>query len=161
MNFEGWSNLIHDSGNFFQVFFPASSHEKQELSFTPYVWSWNWNVQVCRQQAAGRAWKLATGNLVAELGSVEAWESYEPADRIHIWWVVNLLSRIPGSWFVSGRLGFFSYPFCCLFWFLTCSSRQYVRSSSGHFSLDLYMLCKLLGFGKWLQTRHLMLLSMR
>ena len=112
-------------------------------------------------QAAGRAWKLATGNLVAELGSVEAWESYEPADRIHIWWVVNLLSRIPGSWFVSGRLGFFSYPFCCLFWFLTCPSRQYVRSSSGHFSLDLYMLCKLLGFGKWLQTRHLMLLSMR
>jgi len=112
-------------------------------------------------QAAGRAWKPATGNLVAELGSVEAWESYEPADRIHIWWVVNLLSRIPGSWFVSGRLGFFSYPFCCLFWFLTCPSRQYVRSSSGHFSLDLYMLCKLLGFGKWLQTRHLMLLSMR
>jgi len=25
-----------------------------------------------RQQAAGRAWKLATGNLVAELSSVEA-----------------------------------------------------------------------------------------
>ena len=88
-----------------------------------------------------------------------------PADRIrthlNIWWFVNLLSRIPDPWFVSGCLGFFSSTFCCLFWFLTCPSRQYVRSSSGHFSLDLYMLCKLLGFGKWLQTRHLMSLSMR
>ena len=165
MNFEGWSNLIHDSGNFFQVFFPASSHEKQDQSFPPYVWSWNWKVQVCRQQTEHGNWPL---EILLQNWAVWKHENpmnLVPADRIrthlNVWWFVNLLSRIPDPWFVSGCLGFFSSTFCCLFWFLTCPSRQYVRSSSGHFSLDLYMLCKLLGFGKWLQTRHLMLLSMR
>lgn len=71
MNLEGYSNLIHDIDNFSRSTW-SLSHEKLELSFTPCVRSWDWKVQVCRLSM-----ETATGNLIAELGSVGAWESYE------------------------------------------------------------------------------------
>ena len=156
MNFEGWSNLIHDSGNFFQVFFPASSHEKQELSFTPYVWSWNWNVQVCRQQAAGSRQSMETGHWksccrIGQCGSMRIlWIWYLLIAFARTWIYDGLLTCYPGFQIRDSFLAAldFSLPLfaaCSGFWLVHLGNMSDLVQlfKSGHFSLDLYMLCKL------------------
>jgi len=78
---------------------------------------------------------------IGQCGSMTAWESYMsmiPANCMHTQWVVTQDSRSVICFWSSWM---FLPSFSCLFLFLTCLTRQYVRSSSnqvtGHLSLDL------------------------
>ena len=79
---------------------------------------------------------------IGQCGSMTAWEFYEydivPANCTRTQWVVTQDSR---SVFCFWSSWMFLPSFSCLFLFLTCLRRQYVRSSSnqvtGHLSLDL------------------------
>lgn len=81
----------------------SGSHATDEASLTPWIWSWNWRCRRCME--------AAPGNLVAESGSVEAWESYDTC------WFVCAYDRSLSRSVIYFHFGFFSLIFsaCSVF----------------------------------------------
>ena len=151
MNLEGWSNLIHDSGNFSRSSF-LQAHMKNRSNHSHHTS----DHETGRCRYAGSRQSMETGHWksccrVGQCGSMRIlWIWYLLIAFARTWIYDGLLTCYPGFQIRDSFLAAldFSLPLfaaCSGFWLVHLGNMSDLVQlfKSGHFSLDLYMLCKL------------------